>query len=317
MKTGFTGTFVITWSQTETEGVKNAPLEALKPGALWRWTGDPVRVDGPQAVLRLDGADGLAELRRRAARVARRLVGRVAKAQVAPLDQDDPAPSTLGITVTDGLQAFDLSVLVVSDSGALLLAGLGVMPPADTDLWVVRTHIDPAQVISQGLVTQATPGGVICFVPGTRIATPQGFCLIEALQPGDLILTRDNDPQPVLWLGQRHVSGARLHALPALRPIRFRSGAFGRGRPDPDLLVSPQHRMLLKGRAAQALFNEAEVLVTAGCMVNDHTITTDRTLREVTYIHVLLGQHNIIWANGLETESFHPAHAALETVDPV
>ena len=147
--------------------------------------------------------------------------------------------------------------------------------------------------------------------------TPGGLALIQDLTPGDLVLTRDNGAQPVLWAGHRRLTGARLHAMPHLRPIRFRSGALGAGRPEPDLLVSPQHRMLLTGSSAQALFNVDEVLVTAEDLVNDQTITVDRMAREVTYVHVLLEQHNLIWANGLETESFHPANAALETLDPV
>ena len=44
------------------------------------------------------------------------------------------------------------------------------------------------------------------------------------------------------------MTGARLYAMPHLRPIRFRAGALGQGRPEDDLLVSPQHRMLVQGR---------------------------------------------------------------------
>jgi hypothetical protein len=102
--------------------------------------------------------------------------------------------------------------------------------------------------------------------------------------------------------------------MPHLRPIRFASGALGFGRPDQELLVSPQHRMLIKGQAALALFNTPEVLVAAQDLVNDRTIMVDHSVREVTYVHILLGQHNIVWANGLETESFHPSNTALDTV---
>ena len=82
-----------------------------------------------------------------------------------------------------------------------------------------------------------------------------------------------------------------------------------------DLLVSPQHRMLVLGAAARALFNTPEVLVAAEDLINDSTITVDHSLREVTYVHILLPQHNVIWANGLETESFHPANASLDMVE--
>ena len=104
--------------------------------------------------------------------------------------------------------------------------------------------------------------------------------------------------------------------MPHLRPIRFKAGALGVGRPDEDLLVSPQHRMLLRGPAAQALFSTNEVLVAAEDLINDSTICVDHALREVTYIHVMLEAHNVVWANGLETESFHPSNTALDLLDP-
>ncbi len=316
MKTSSTGTFVISWSQTETDGVTSAPLDILAVGASWRWSGVPVRLDGPQDVLRLDGAEGAAELRRRAARSVRRLIGTVAQTKVATPDSDDePANDPLAdqcFILTDGHQTFTVTLLTVADSRARLAMVVGEMPPPDQDLWVMRVSIDQHK---RDLPQSA--GGVICFACGTRIATPAGLRLVQDLREGDKVLTRDNGAQPVLWMGTRHLSGARLYAMPHLRPIRFRAGALGPDRPDPDLLVSPKHRMLLKGRAAQALFNADEVLVAAEDLVNDLTITVDRVAREVTYVHALLSQHNVIWANGLETESFHPANAALDAMDPV
>lgn len=75
MKTGSLGTFVISWSQTEVDGLKAASLDLLTVGAAWRWTGAAVRVDGPQGLLLLERAEGAADLRKRAARMVRRLVG--------------------------------------------------------------------------------------------------------------------------------------------------------------------------------------------------------------------------------------------------
>ena len=57
--------------------------------------------------------------------------------------------------------------------------------------------------------------------------------------------------------------------------------------------------------------------MTAEDLLNDRSITVDHAMREVTYVHILLERHNIVWANGLETESFHPSNTALETIDPV
>ena len=312
MKTGSQGTFVISWSQTETDGLKAATLDILTVGATWRWTGAAVRVDGPQGILYLDEAEGASDIRKRAARMVRRLVGSAVGAAVKPQDDElDPDIPDQSFIVTDGHQTYTVTLIAVPDTGALLLLVVGQMPPADQDLWVVRTAIDRSRTAAGDRVA----GGVICFTPDTMLATPMGPRPIQSLRQGDRVLTRDNGAQQILWTGHRRMTGARLYAMPHLRPIRFRAGAMGVDRPDLDLLVSPQHRMLVKGPAAQALFNCDEVLVAAENLINDHSITVDYTLREVTYIHILLGQHNVIWANGLESESFHPSNAALDSIE--
>lgn len=315
MVTGFRGTFVISWSQTEVDGVKGAAIDLLSVGATWRWHGEAVRIDGSSELLRLEGAEGQAEMRQRAARVVKRLVGSaIGKSPVETVamsaDDEEHVPDQ-GFIVTDGVQSFALTIIPVPDTGTRILMAFGDVPPPDRDLWVVRTSIDRGRVSAGG----REGGGVICFTPGTRIATPNGPRLIQTLQPGDLVLTKDDGPQPILWTGHRRMSGARLYAMPHLRPIRFRSGALGNDRPEPDLIVSPAHRMLLKGGAAQALFGTSEVLVRAEDLVNDGSIAVDHALREVTYVHILLERHNIVFANGIETESFHPSNSALEMVD--
>ena len=314
MKTGSLGTFVISWAQTEVDGLAAASLDVLSVGAAWRWTGAAVRVDGPQGLLLLEGAEGTADIRKRAARMVRRLVGAAVNNGMAPqaLFADDHIDlPDQGFIVTDGHQSFTITLIPVPDTGAQLLMLVGELPPCNQDLWVVRTSIDRSQTTAGARVA----GGVICFTPETQLMTPDGVRQISTLRPGEMVLTRDNGPQPILWMGHRRMSGARLYAMPHLRPIRFRAGALGIGRPQDDLLVSPQHRMLIKGAAALALFNTSEVLVAAEDLINDTSILVDHALREVTYVHVLLEQHNVVWANGLETESFHPSNTALETVE--
>lgn len=315
MKTGSLGTFVISWSQTEVDGLKAASIDLLAVGAAWRWTGAAVRVDGPQGLLLLQEAEGAADLRKRAARMVRRLVGAAVGGAARQGGDDDDLAVDLpeqGFIVTDGHHSFSVTIIAVPDTGAQLLMLVGELPPVDQDLWVVRTSIDRTHSGAGARVA----GGVICFTPDTRLATPDGVRQIRQLRPGDRVLTRDNGPQEVLWTGHRRMSGARLYAMPHLRPIRFKVNAMGLYRPDEDLLVSPQHRMLVTGPQAQALFNTAEVLVAAEDLINDVTITVDHALREVTYVHVLFERHNVVWANGLETESFHPSNTALDTVDP-
>lgn len=315
VKTGFRGTFVISWSQTEIDGLDAAPVQSLKVGAAWAWRGDSIRVDGPNDVLRLDQADEAGDLRRRAARMVHRLVGAALDGTTPPhrsfaSDRDTPLMDN-SFTVTDGAQTYLVTVIEVGQGSQPLLMFLDALPPRNTDLWVVAHTLNTAAADRAAQYSS----GVICFTPGTMIRTADGARRIEQLREGDHVQTKDNGLQPVRWIGSRRMSGARLFAMPQLRPIRFRAGALGDAQPDADLLVSPSHRMLVKGRVAHDLFNTDEVLVTARDLVNGRSVTIDAHAREVTYIHLLLDFHEVLWANGVETESFHPASAALETLD--
>ena len=317
MMTGFSGTFVISWRQTEIDGLAQAPVSSLAVGAAWQWTGGAVRVDGARDILMLEATEETADLRRRAARSVRRLVGQalsdsrtVHDDRVDALGEPEDPLLDRGFAVTDGRRRYTVTLIDVPDAQPLLMF-LNDVPPADAELWITHVMMSPAQLnrISD------MPKSVICFTPDTRIATPDGPRPVGALCEGDLVLTKDDGPQPVLWIGTRRVSGARLHALPELRPVRIRAGAIGLDVPDQDLLVSPDHRMLLKGDVARALFNTPEVLVRARDMLNDRSVTIDSRLRHVTYVHLLFDRHQVVWANGLESESFHPLSMPPEALD--
>ena len=312
MKTGFHGAFVISWSQTEVDGLEGAALHALTVGAAWSWRGEVVRVDGPSGVLRLDGANNEIDCRKRAARLVRRLVG-TAQANTRNLEEIEVEDTLMdaGFVVTDGAQSYTITLIEVGGGAPPLLMFLDRIPPANTEMWVVHHSMEGLHHVSG---TGPETGGVICFTPGTRIETPEGPRPVEDLREGDLVQTKDDGAQEIQWIGSRRMSGARLFAMPHLRPVRIRAGAFGIERPDEELLVSPGHRMLIRGPVAQALFNTPEVLVSASDLVNSSTVAVDLAVREVTYIHLLLPRHQILWANGVETESFHPASTSLSTL---
>lgn len=311
MKTGFAGTFVITWAQTELDGLKAARIEDLRAGSVWLWTGEAVRVDGPSSVAPLGPTQEQQDLRRRAGMTVRRLAGPVMHTARTEVPLQRPLFDN-SFTVTDGLRQWQV-VVVPSGSGRKpMLMFHGTLPPRQTELWIT------SQSVRRNLreAVTADPGGVICFTPGTLIATPYGARDIASLRAGDYVQTRDNGPAEIAWMGRRHVSGARLIAMPHLAPVRLRRGALDDDVPDAGLLVSPDHRVLLRGPRAAALFGTQEVLVAARDLVNDHSVIVDRALRQVTYIHMLLAQHEIVFANGVATETFHPASAELAVMEP-
>ncbi len=146
---------------------------------------------------------------------------------------------------------------------------------------------------------------IYCFVAGMRVLTPSGEVAIEDLEVGQMVITKDRGPQPLRWIGT-----STHQAMGALAPIRFRKGCIGNHR---DLLVSPQHRMLVSGWQAEVLFGEREMLVSAVSLVNDSTIMRIEG-GEVTYVHLLFDQHEIVFAEGAPSESFHPGEADLSTM---
>jgi len=138
---------------------------------------------------------------------------------------------------------------------------------------------------------------VPCFVAGTMIFTAKGPRAVETLQPGDMLLTRDCGMRPVRWVGQVTVDGRGRHA-----PIRFMPDVCGNSRA---LLVSPNHRMLITGWKAEMYFGEHEILIPAKKLVNGDTVCVS-PCEKVTYVHVLLDRHEVIYAEGAATESLHP-----------
>lgn len=162
-----------------------------------------------------------------------------------------------------------------------------------------------------GVQTSPSSGSVPCFTPGTLIDTPFGLRKIETLQAGDMILTRDNGPQPLRWIGQKTVTG-EFARTQALQPVRIRAHSFGTGFPKTDLLVSPNHRILVHDGLCNLLFDTSEILIAAKFLQNGHSITQDNPAAELTYIHMLFDRHEVVSSNGLDTESFHPGQIGLD-----
>ncbi|MGR3500736.1 Hint domain-containing protein [Pseudaestuariivita sp.] len=319
MATNVRGTFVIPWAQTRIDGVSAPPLGAMEAGADWTWTGEALRVDGPATVLELGMRDEDVALRRGAARMVSRLVGLARRVPELVPDLDADTEEEFGdlhFTVTDGRRSYVVTLIPVAPGKDPLLMFTGDMPPQRTDLWVVTHALHDAPDMALDAYAREHVGGVICFTPGTLIETPTGRRRVEDLREGDFVQTVDNGPQPIVWLGRRHMTGARLFSMPRLRPIRLRWGAFGHDTPDRDSLVSPDHRIVVNGAAARELFNTDEVLVRAGDLVNGGSVSIDLTVREVTYLHLMLPRHEILRADGIETESFHPGNVALSSLDP-
>lgn len=155
---------------------------------------------------------------------------------------------------------------------------------------------------------------VPCFTRGTLIETGHGAVMIEDLAVGDPVRTRDHGLRPIRWIGSSRLDAQALAADGRHRPIRIRRHALGAGSPSTDLLVSPQHRVLVRSRIAQKMFATDEVLIAAKqlCQLNGIDIADDVT--EVEYFHILFDSHEVVISNGAETESLFTGPEALKSV---
>lgn len=136
-----------------------------------------------------------------------------------------------------------------------------------------------------------------CFTRDTCLRTPIGEVPVQALAIGDLVETLDHGYQPIRWIGSNTVSGRG-----ELAPVVIKKGALeNRHR----LAVSPQHRFLLQGWKCELLFGQDEVLVSAKSLIDNVTIY-QKPCETVEYFHLLFDQHEVIFAEGIATESFHP-----------
>ena len=222
----------------------------------------------------------------------------------------------------DGDDYIQLEDLGEGGSGTITIdGGTGDQAAGDTldlnglaDRATLIRNVDPLTGETSGsvtlldgtVVTFSNIDQVICFTPGTNILTEDGFRPIEDLKIGDGIVTMDNGIQPLAWKGSRTVP-----AFGSFAPIRLQKGSLP--GLENDILVSPQHKMLLKGQDIDLHFGTDEVFAAAQLLENGDTITRE-TGGEVTYIHLMLPQHEVIYAEGAPTESFHVGKVGLNSL---
>ncbi|MBM2577019.1 Hint domain-containing protein [Jannaschia sp. Os4] len=145
-----------------------------------------------------------------------------------------------------------------------------------------------------------------CFAAGTRILAARGKRRVEDLRAGDLVMTLDRGLRPLAWVGRRVVA-----AQGALAPIRFETGVLGNVAP---LVVSPQHRVLLRSAHAALLFGVEEVLAPAAALL-DRPGVQRLEGGVVEYVHLLFDRHEIVLSDGAPTESFHPGATVLPAME--
>jgi hypothetical protein len=133
---------------------------------------------------------------------------------------------------------------------------------------------------------------VACFAEGTHILTERGPVAVEQLVLGTRLPTASGRLARIAWLGHRTLAPARHKRPYDVNPIRVRAGAFGADLPARDLILSPDHAVLIDG-----------LLVPIRHLANGTSIAQEPRSR-VTYWHVELNRHDAILAEGIACETY-------------
>lgn len=214
--------------------------------------------------------------------------------------------------------------LVSADGTSVIKVGyvrLGAWPDVKQLLIieVVSGSFDPAATYFSSASTDANGGFTYqsypCFLRQTKILTLFGDVAVEHLKVGDLVLTQDHGLQPIRWIGSRMISQQVALVFPNLMPVRIKSGAFGAMLPHADLLLSPQHRVLVRSKIVAKMAGHSEALVAIKHLVEMDGIEQIACEdMDVDYFHILFDHHEVISANGLPTESLFAGAQALQSI---
>ncbi len=189
---------------------------------------------------------------------------------------------------------------------------------------VVRTNVDSDGNGFDGFVEYLDADGnvtgrseftniesIVCFTPGTLIATPKGEVAVEHLRVGDKVITRDNGIQEIRWMGAKEMGWHDFAGNPHLRPVMVKAGSLGNGLPERDMMLSPNHRLLVANDRTALYFDEHEVLVAAKHLIGGKGIHQVESVG-TTYFHFMFDQHEVVLSNGAWTESFQPGDYTLK-----
>ncbi|MHA6327269.1 Hint domain-containing protein [Roseivivax sp. CAU 1753] len=150
---------------------------------------------------------------------------------------------------------------------------------------------------------QSSPnaGTVPCYAPGTLIDTPDGPRAVELLCPGDLVLTADHGPQEIRWVrsGDHPLEDVEVES----KPVLIAAGALGKGLPAQDLIVSPQHRILVGGGGQLTRYFDTKAFAPAKALTKLPGIRHMKGKTKITWIHFACDRHEVVTANGCLSES--------------
>lgn len=152
-------------------------------------------------------------------------------------------------------------------------------------------------------------GLTACYLAGTMILTPDGEVAVETLKAGDIVMTADHGPQVLVWTAQSEVTPDYIRADDSRRPIRIAAGALGPDQPRREVLVSPQHRVVMDCGGIECMISARHL-----AKIGMPGVTVAVDLDSFTLVHIACREHEILWAEGARMESFFTGPEAVKAL---
>jgi hypothetical protein len=220
---------------------------------------------------------------------------RIADFDIGDADNDgffDDQLDVSGLTDASGKPVNVWDIVVSADSfGNALLR----FPNGET---LLLEGVTPAQLNSRSQLVRA---GIPCYAPGTMIDTPGGARDVATLVAGDLVNTQDHGAQAIRWV--RHADQPLENVSAEAKPVQIKAGALGRNLPFQDLVVSPQHRILVGGAGQLGRIFASETFAPAKSLTALPGIRHMQHKARITWVHFACDRHEVVTANGCLSES--------------
>ncbi|RPE71257.1 Hint domain-containing protein [Pacificibacter maritimus] len=118
----------------------------------------------------------------------------------------------------------------------------------------------------------------------------------------------------MIWIARRELALENLVAQEKMAPIKICKNALGDGFPQSDVVVSRQHRIFVQSKIVSRMFGSDGVLVPAKDLTDLPGVEIMRDLNMVTYYHLMCKKHQVIFANGMPSESLYAGIQAIESL---
>lgn len=174
----------------------------------------------------------------------------------------------------------------------------------------INPHIDNSQNDSVANVTLPVKGDETypCFLAGTLIKTDRGDIAVENLGVNDRVYIHTENGlqlQPITSIvSDTHFVNTHLPDDEGGYPVCILKDAISENIPYQDTYVTPEHCLFIDGK-----------FIPVRMLVNNHSIYYDHSQKMYRYYHIETGEHSVITANGMLTESYLNTRDTIKDIE--